>query len=179
MEHGRHPSAGSEDGSPFRALEAIPTLAPDVPQPPGRGGGGNRQGAVVLLPSRGPGRDGPPMDRAPRGRLQLRAREAKRGELEQGPRLLLLGAVVQERDATPPAHVSAPAVVRRCLAEDDDDGREGQNEELGRVVQGQRPGARLHLLGGKDEVVGGCEERGERVGGLSGRERESFAEEEL
>lgn len=119
------------------------------------------------------------MDPAPRGRLQLRPCEDKRGQLEQGPRLLLLGAVVQERDATPPAYVSAPAILGRRLAEDDDDGREGQNEELGRVVQGQRPSACLHLLGGQDEVVGGREERGERVGGLSGRERESFAEEEL
>lgn len=173
--YGRHPSAGSEDGSPFRRFEAIPTLAPDVPQPPGCG---DRQGAVVLLPSRAPGRDGPPVDPAPRGRVQLRPREDERSELEQGPRLLLPGTVVQERDTAPPAHVSAPAVLGRRLAEDVDDGREGQNEELGRVVQRQR--ARLHLLlRGQDEVVGGCEERGERVGGLSGRERESSAEEEL
>lgn len=116
--HGRHPSAGSEDGSPFRR-ETIPTLAPDVPQPP------DCQGALVLLPSRAPRRDGPPMDPAPRGRLQLRAREDERGQLDQGPRLLLLGPVVQERDPTPPAHVAAPASVRRRLAQDDDDGREG------------------------------------------------------
>lgn len=134
-------------------------MASHVPQPP------NVQGTIFLLSSHASGRDGPVDGASPSG-LQLRPSQNKRIELKQGSRLLLPGSVIQERYTTPASHVASSAIASGSLSEDDDDGTsERSSQELWRIVQKQR--APLYLLRGQDEVLGGCQKRGQRVGGLS------------
>lgn len=116
------------------------------------------------------------MDGASYNRIQLRSSQNQRVEFEQGTRLLLFGAFVSKRDAATASDVASPSAAGGCFAENDDDGAEMQDQELRGTVQKQR--ASLHVLGRQDEVLGRCQERDERVGGLSRRKWESSSKEE-
>lgn len=110
------------------------------------------------------------MDDTASRRLQLPTGKNKLLEREQGPRLLLSRPVVPKRDATAPGDVTVAGVTGSGQsANDDDGGAEGTRQELRWIVQKHR--ATLHLFRGQDQIVGGRQKRGQRVGGLSRRER--------
>lgn len=169
-EDGRHPGAGSAHGSALRA-EATSTLATDVQEPP------ERQGAVLLLPTYALGQLGA-MDQPAHARLQLPARPDG-PESQQVAGLLLPCSSVQKRHAaTTSADATGAASVTGGVASwDDDDGEEQRpRQELWRPHQEQRTA--VHVRHRPHQVLGGREERGQRVGRLPRRERQSPAEEQ-
>jgi len=114
-------------------------------------------------------------------RLQLRARAQDRRQPQQVPRLLLPRSALQKRDATPAAGDVAPSGVpggdaAAAAAWHDDDGAATRTSQELRGPHQER--ATLHLRRRPDQVLGGRQERDERVGRLSRRERQSFAEEQ-
>lgn len=167
--HGRHSSAG-----PALRPEAAPALAADVSE------SSERPSAVLLLPAGAVGHSGA-VDNPPRPRLQLHTGAEDRGESQQIAGLLLPGPAVPERHAAAAAaagDVAASGVAdHAAAARHDDDGTAARpGQELGRPHQEQH--AALHVRRRPDQVPGGREERDERVGRLSRRERQSSAEEQ-